>query len=221
MEQSRSIKCPSAAYHLTGTKKIQQVLALPGVVERFLQDPAEAKALRDHMTGLYPLDDSELAQDAVARCMKDPEEFVLKPQREGGGELVAVNRDPWGPSDRLQPAPNSYILGNNIYGKDIPPYLSKLSTEERQAYILMDRIRPPPANSTMVRNGELLQMPVVSELGVYGCWVSEGETTYVNEVGGHLLRTKASHSDEGGVAAGFAVLDSELPLESTTTPRSD
>lgn len=36
MEQSSAIKCPSISYHLAGTKKIQQELAKPGVLERYL-----------------------------------------------------------------------------------------------------------------------------------------------------------------------------------------
>lgn len=35
MEQSSAIKCPSISYHLAGTKKIQQELAKPGVLERY------------------------------------------------------------------------------------------------------------------------------------------------------------------------------------------
>jgi glutathione synthase len=38
--------------------------------------------------------------------------------------------------------------------------------------------------------------------------VRVGDTVTRNAHGGHLLRTKAATSDEGGVAAGFAVLDS-------------
>jgi glutathione synthase len=34
IEQSFSIKSPNIRYHLIGTKKIQQVLALPGVLEQ-------------------------------------------------------------------------------------------------------------------------------------------------------------------------------------------
>ncbi|KAG5087134.1 hypothetical protein JHK82_054531 [Glycine max] len=34
MEQSSAVKCPSISYHLVGTKKIQQELAKPGVLER-------------------------------------------------------------------------------------------------------------------------------------------------------------------------------------------
>ncbi len=37
---------------------------------------------------------------------------------------------------------------------------------------------------------------------------SKGDEEFINEDGGHLLRTKTASSDEGGVAAGFAVLDS-------------
>ena len=183
IERSRAIKCPDAAYHLVGTKKVQQILAMPGVVEKWLSKE-EAARLREHMTGLYPLDDSREAKEAIARCLAEPEEFVLKPQREGGG--------------------------NNVYGKDIPPLLSKLSLDERQAYILMDRIRPPLMTQSMVRNGAVSELPVVSELGIYGAWVSDGDKVLVNEAAGHLLRTKSSSSDEGGVAAGFAVLDSEF-----------
>ncbi|CAB4315552.1 unnamed protein product [Prunus armeniaca] len=35
MEQSSAIKCPSISYHLAGTKKIQQELVKPNVLERF------------------------------------------------------------------------------------------------------------------------------------------------------------------------------------------
>lgn len=36
IEKSSAIKCPSISYHLVGTKKIQQELAKPNVLERFL-----------------------------------------------------------------------------------------------------------------------------------------------------------------------------------------
>ena len=36
LEQSRASNCPSAAYQLVGTKKVQQALAEPGVLERLV-----------------------------------------------------------------------------------------------------------------------------------------------------------------------------------------
>ena len=35
LEQSRAIKCPTIITQLAGCKKVQQVLAMPGVLERY------------------------------------------------------------------------------------------------------------------------------------------------------------------------------------------
>ena len=53
-----------------------------------------------------------------------------------------------------------------------------------------------------------MEEDTLSELGVYGTFVKVGDSVTVNECVGHLLRTKTATSDEGGVAAGFSVLDS-------------
>jgi len=100
------------------------------------------------------------------------------------------------------------VIGNNVYGKDIQVALKKLSAEQRNAYILMDIIRPPITKNVLLRKGELQRADVVSELGVYGIYLHNGEQVVRNDVGGHLLRTKGVESNEGGVAAGFAVIDS-------------
>ncbi|KAJ3047873.1 hypothetical protein HDU99_009339 [Rhizoclosmatium hyalinum] len=184
VERSHAIKSPNVAYHLVGSKKVQQILAQPNMLERFVS-PANAVNLRTCFTGLFPLDQSPAGISAYEEALKNPSRYVVKPQREGGG--------------------------NNIYTTDIPAFLSKLSATERNAYILMELIKPPPARNLLVRNGEILDAEVVSELGIYGIWISgEGGVVYKNEVAGHLLRTKVADSNEGGVAAGFAVLDSPL-----------
>lgn len=59
-----------------------------------------------------------------------------------------------------------------------------------------------------LRNGEFSWAESLSELGVYGVAVRKGEEILMNKTAGYLLRTKLASSDEGGVAAGFAVLDS-------------
>ncbi|KAI7877917.1 glutathione synthase [Lichtheimia hyalospora FSU 10163] len=183
VERSLSIKCPTVPYQLVGAKKVQQMLTIPGVLEQYV-DVYTADLLRESFTGLYPLDSSEEGQRAYKMALDEPERFVMKPQREGGG--------------------------NNIYGNDIPSILQKLSPEERNAYILMELIRSPPLQNLMVREGELIEGDVASELGIYGIYLNDGDKAMVNEIGGHLLRTKAHATHEGGVAAGFAVIDSPL-----------
>ncbi|KAJ1799561.1 Glutathione synthetase [Coemansia sp. RSA 2399] len=180
IEKSRTISIPNLAYHLAGCKKVQQVLAQPGVVER-----QEAARVRECFVGLYPLDGSAEGQQAYADAMSRPAVFVVKPQREGGGY--------------------------NTYGDDIPGLLEGLSSEERKAYILMDLIRAPGFKNVLMREGKLISSEVVSELGIYGLWIRSADgRVIVNKHGGHLLRTKASDVYEGGVAAGFAVIDSPL-----------
>jgi glutathione synthase len=47
IESSTACKCPSVTYQLAGSKKVQQDLAMPGVVERFVgkQDGAALRQL--------------------------------------------------------------------------------------------------------------------------------------------------------------------------------
>lgn len=64
-----------------GSKKIQQELARPGVLERFCDDDAQALRIRKAFVGLYALE-----EEAVYKMVTNaPEKYVLKPQREGGG----------------------------------------------------------------------------------------------------------------------------------------
>lgn len=77
MEQSRAIKCPSIHYQLAGTKKVQQALAKPGILSRFLTDENKIKAVSEIFTGLYSLDNTDDGQVAVEKALKNPEKFVL------------------------------------------------------------------------------------------------------------------------------------------------
>ncbi|CAL8166471.1 unnamed protein product [Prunus armeniaca] len=181
MEQSSAIKCPSISYHLAGTKKIQQELVKPNVLERFVDNKEDIAKLRKCFAGLWSLDDSDIVKDAIER----PGLYVMKPQREGGG--------------------------NNIYGNDVREALVRLQKEGSEAdaaYILMQRIFPIVSRTLLMRNGICYKDDTVSELGIYGAYLRNKEKVILNDQCGYLMRTKAASSDEGGVAAGFAVLDS-------------
>jgi glutathione synthase len=80
--------------------------------------------------------------------------------------------------------------------------------EKLASYILMQKIQPPRNSSVLVRDGKFTVEDTLSELGIYGAYLKVGKEVRINECSGHLLRTKTASSNEGGVAAGFAVLDS-------------
>ncbi|XP_072305598.1 glutathione synthetase [Eucyclogobius newberryi] len=183
LERSRAIKCPDIATHLTGTKKVQQVLARPGVLERFFpNEPRVVEQIRATFAGLYTLDMGPEGDTIVAMALKDPEKYVLKPQREGGG--------------------------NNIYGSEICKVLQEAKGSERMAYILMDKINSTPSHNYLLRQDSPLTVSnCLSELGIFGAYVRQGTEMVMNEQVGHLLRTKSSAHADGGVAAGVAVLD--------------
>ncbi|KAI9713398.1 MAG: hypothetical protein M1828_001432 [Chrysothrix sp. TS-e1954] len=198
LERSAAIKCPSVLTHLAGTKKVQQILATPGSkhVERFLPYEGVASRLKETFAPMYPLDTSEAGQEGrkLALNPETAKQFVLKPQREGGG--------------------------NNIYRSAIPEFLSSISEHQWPAYILMEMIEPPAQQNSILRNGEVQKGGVICELGVYGTCLwrngsrggGKGEVL-ANDEAGYLLRTKGNQSEEGGVAAGFGAVDSACLID--------
>lgn len=61
-------------------------------------------------------------------------------------------------------------LGNNIYGTDIRSVLESIKTsDERKAYILMERIFPPASPNCIVTRDKPPKIEnVVCELGIFG-----------------------------------------------------
>ncbi|SCW01363.1 LAFE_0D10924g1_1 [Lachancea fermentati] len=185
LETSFAIKAPNILTQLAGAKKIQQILTDEAVLKEFINDEDTLDKLKSSFVKIYPLDDTELGKEAKKIAMTSPEKFVLKPQREGGG--------------------------NNIYKEAIPGFLKSIPEEDWSGYILMELIKPEPTTQNMVLRGNCISNePILSELGVFGYVLFDNSTIYTNEYAGWLLRSKSSSSDEGGVAAGFGCVDSVL-----------
>ncbi|KAI0665204.1 glutathione synthase [Cubamyces menziesii] len=182
LESSVAIKCPSIQLQLAGGKKVQQVLTERSAIGRF---PTIDGELRASWMGMWGLDAH--SDEGVRKARAQAQSLVLKPQREGGG--------------------------NNVYKDDIPPFLDALPLQEREAWIAMELIRTPEGlGNYLVRAGGgtagAVKAEVVSELGIFG-WALFGPNAVIEEKEvGWLLRTKGKESNEGGIAAGFSVLDS-------------
>jgi glutathione synthetase len=206
IEKSTAIKCPTMAMQLAGCKKVQQVLAEPGVLEEFLLGDkrpdtgfgtgrgvltdADVVRIRETWMGMWPMDHTPAGEEGRKLAMTESERFVLKPQREGGG--------------------------NNIYRGDIPPKLRELSQTKVKAgtpsaieqYILMELIKTPEGlYNWLLKGGDMVprKAEVVSELGIYGAILYLDEKVVLNKKIGSLLRTKGKESDEGGVAIGMSL----------------
>jgi len=209
IECSLAVKCPSVGHHLAGTKKIQQVLTDRSVVRRFLDSDEEADAVMRVFMKMYTLDNDATIDALLTETLAHPEKYVLKPQREGGG--------------------------NNIWGADIYKTLSAACCcTRRGVYVLMERICPQPFEQAMVKEGTVNVLPTLTELGVFGALLSDGGSRGAqaaadysdaslgqdaahgvlrNVYMGQLLRTKPVGVDEGGVATGYSVVDTFILMD--------
>lgn len=183
MERSKAIKCPSAGLHLAGTKKVQLYLNQPGVLEQFVRSDI-AEKLRELFVGQYTLDMGPDGDKALSMALEHPDRYVLKPEREGGGF--------------------------NLFGNDLKNHLKSIQDSgERSAYILMERINPPLIPNCILRRDTKPEITnIICELGIFGIILGNKEDIFVNNLAGHLLRSKSVDSAECGVAAGFGALDS-------------
>ncbi len=81
--------------------------------------------------------------------------------------------------------------------------------EERGSFILMERIQPHVIQNYKVRGNQPSELAeMVSELGIYGIFVSKDGKEVLNTTAGHPLRTKDMKTNEGGPSVGAAVMDS-------------
>ncbi len=181
IEKSSTVKCPSVGMQLAGAKKIQQVLGKPGIIEQFLS-PAMAAEIRENFVAMYDPDEKVGNETASELARQSPHDYVLKPQREGGG--------------------------NNLYDDEMVIALDKFDQTERQAYILMERIQTPLETSVLVVDKTAEELKTVSEIGRYATCFYDGNDIRFNRDVGYLVRTKSADQNEGGVCAGYACLNS-------------
>jgi len=131
---------------------------------------------------MFDLDEVVHGKPASSLAIDKPSNFVLKPQREGGG--------------------------NNFYDEEMVSLIQKMGKENQKAYVLMERIKTPTEVSTLVVDRQVDEIQTVSEIGRYATCLFDGSEIRFNNDVGYLVRTKSSDQNEGGVCAGYACLNS-------------
>ena len=181
LEASSAVLVPEASMQLAGTKKIQQVLADYSILSEFVPESV-ADQLKAYFAMMFGLEEEVEGRPAREFLAENAEQYVLKPQREGGG--------------------------NNVYGAEIRDFLTSLPTSEDRAWIAMKRIEAETAESLLVVQEQAQSRQSISELGIFGLLRAQSGDLRMNMPVGHLVRTKASNVNEGGVVAGYACLNS-------------
>ncbi len=186
LEASSAVLVPEASMQLAGTKKIQQVLADSSILSEFVPESV-ADQLKAYFAMMFGLEEEVEGRPAREFLAENAEQFVLKPQREGGG--------------------------NNVYGAEIRDFLTSLPTSEDRAWIAMKRIEAETAESLLVVQEQAQSHQSISELGIFGLLRAQSDDLRINMPVGHLVRTKASNVNEGGVVAGYACLNSLISTD--------
>jgi len=183
VERSTAIKSPNINYQLVGTKKMQQVLSLPDNVEKYISSTSVSTLIRSCFAGHFSLDPQDNPEKIISMVLENPAGYVMKPQREGGGNL--------------------------LHGESMVNALKTMPPLERSNYIIMDRIVAPVTPTYfLLKSGELVLKDAISEVGTYGIFIGDNRKTFINDYAGVLVRTKSSSDVDGGVVSGIAVLDS-------------
>lgn len=189
LELSTAIKCPSIRYQLAGVKKIQQILTNYDQLKKFLNSNEQLDEIFSTFVKIYHLKDNKEGRYAVQTGLQNPESYVLKPQREGGG--------------------------NNYFGKDLVSKINEITVDqERNAYILMELIKPTPVYNYLISPNESIsgkeREQIISELGIFGTIIGDDQKVYYNSESGYLLRSKNLSANEGCVSMGLGTIDSPL-----------
>ncbi len=185
LEHSNAINCPSISLQLMGLKKIQQLTSNRSVLLKYLTEQ-QVDLLMLTFMGLYSMDqETEEGKKHLEMLTLNPDNYVLKPQREGGS--------------------------NNYYGQQILDHLKTIGPQDYKKYILMEKITSISQPNTLTRymNGHYAKVKgsCISEIGIYGYFITKNKTLIVNKTGGHLVRTKLIGTNEGGVASGYSYLN--------------
>lgn len=140
--------------------------------------------MTDTFVGQWDISKKE-SEDVIQHALDNPDRYVLKPNREGGG--------------------------NNHFSHELITKIKEVrGTPEAQNYILMELIRPPTQGNYLVRpNREPEAAITVSEVGVFGAIIAKGAKILYNASARDvLIRCKASNILEGGFASGNSCISS-------------
>ncbi len=182
IERSSAVKIPTVPMQLVGAKSVQQALCDPALLSRYLA-PSEVEAMSSLFAPMHAL--PRVPSAAIKEAMARPEEWVLKPQREGGG--------------------------HNYFNEDVRRELERMyasDDNEKDQWVLMKRIVPTPQSRRFFKDGEVHTDDLVAEIGLFiSILTVDGEVAH-NGLDGVLVRSKSAAVNEGGVMTGVAIFDS-------------
>lgn len=202
IELSKAIKCPNVATFLAGMKKVQEFLYHDkrALLELCNNEQDLSDSHRSVFADFLKLD----SKDDFEKIYNNPNNYVLKPQREGGGNNYYKNEI-------------KEILSNMLDKRELNDSEDEMVTSKKR-YIVMELLKAPVTKNIIINpksqqklaaTANLLHVSkITNELGIFGILVRNENEIVLNESCGYLLRSKLAEENEGGLMAGSGALDS-------------
>ncbi|XP_063723214.1 uncharacterized protein LOC134851175 [Symsagittifera roscoffensis] len=185
-ELSLAVLVPSVGLHLAGTKRVQCALYENNfqLLHQLMGESSDVEAFRSTFVDQFVLD-----EENVKKVLAAPERYVIKPQREGGG--------------------------NNLFGDEIvQQFANKPNRSDLSTYVAMELITPAIITNYAGRasDGSILVMPeAAAEVGICSIFLfdpmaRECDRVIRQEISGFGCKVKHACSNEGGISSdcGFA-----------------
>eukprot|EP00917_Polyrhabdina_sp_WS-2016_P023595 GHVP01051091.1.p1 GENE.GHVP01051091.1~~GHVP01051091.1.p1 ORF type:complete len:321 (+),score=47.88 GHVP01051091.1:581-1543(+) len=188
LECSLAVLCPSIPGQLVGTKTVQESWQNTDLLDDLAGKSKSEELSKVFMPQALPhlgLNDPESRHGKLlAKALECPNDFMLKPQREGGE--------------------------GNIYDEEMMTILRRRNQEELSKYVLMQQMKPPSNWNYCIssEDKEPSRKLLISELGIYSTALCEGQKILSLSIAGQILRSKEPFVKEGNVSFGTACLDS-------------
>ena len=186
IELSTAIKVPDINTFLTTFKIFQYELSKPQIMMHYCQNDLIINDILRFFGGIYSIRDmdAEKQKELFSKIKSDPKKYILKPNREGGG--------------------------NNIFGDKLLELIPEEGSEPNDLLknsVIVEKIDAAVHESLVLRNEEIKLQNSISEYSIYGIILSNENNLYINKSVSFLVRTKNKDDIEGGIMEGAGAVD--------------
>ena len=186
IELSTAIKVPDINTFLTTFKIFQYELSKPQIMMHYCHNELIINDILRFFGGIYNIRDmdEEKQKELFSRIKADPNNYILKPMREGGG---------------------NNIIGDKLI--ELIPEEGKLPSDLLKNSVIVDKIDSAIHESIVLRNENISVQNSISEYSIYGIILSNENKLHINKSISYLVRTKNKDDIEGGIMEGAGAID--------------
>ena len=198
IELSTAIKIPDINTFLTTFKIFQYELSKPQIMMHYCNNDLLINDVLRFFGGIYYIKDmdQEKQKELFSQIKRDPNKYILKPMREGGGNNIT--------GDKL---------------KELIPEEGNEPNDLLKVSVIVDKIDAAVHESIVLKNEKINIQNSISEFSIYGIILTNENSLVMNKSVSFLVRTKNKDDTEGGIMEGAGAVDLPCLLDVKLEPQ--